>query len=502
MTFGSFTLILRRQFTHKWGRFLLASGGIMIGIWAITLTSSLSLGLSNTIIKAINSQPSAKEFSLSRTSDGKTSFLDITEAPKIVAIGDAEVNTIRSKNPDIVGISPANNILNVYQLKNNESCIQLNKKATAQEAVLAVAIANGDSQVDATKLDSQSQSSRSDLIDRCKTLSIDSKEFSSFYESNRTKWSGKTSKPSDNEIVVCFKCGSLDFYKSFDAKEPKDLLNKEITLEYQSAPEAHQADQIVDTLNSSRGSNQITQSKIINPTIVAVIDDRESNSFGGGNTNFYFGENYYKEAIKLQNPNFDTSKIGFTSYNVVVNSYDNLNKVLDSLKADKYLPISLTESIVNGVKIFFQVVTIVLSLLGLIALIASVFGIINVMTISVLERQKEIGILKSLGAKNSDIFSIFLLESALLGLLGWILGTGLAVAMGLILSAVSKAVINSNPEWKTNLETLNIQSFSPEFPWWLLLGTLFIALLFTILSGVFPAVKASKQNPVDVLRAE
>jgi putative ABC transport system permease protein len=53
-----------------------------------------------------------------------------------------------------------------------------------------------------------------------------------------------------------------------------------------------------------------------------------------------------------------------------------------------------------------------------------------------------------------------------------------------------------------NLESLNITEFSPSFPWWLIGGTLLLALIFTILSGVYPAIKAGKQNPVDVLRSE
>jgi putative ABC transport system permease protein len=124
------------------------------------------------------------------------------------------------------------------------------------------------------------------------------------------------------------------------------------------------------------------------------------------------------------------------------------------------------------------------------------------MTISVLERQKEIGILKSLGSRNLDIFYLFLTESAILGLIGWFLGTALSLFFGFLISQGFRFFIDNNSEWKSNLEVLNIDSFSPTFPFWLLLGTLALSLIFTILSGVFPAIKAARQNPVEVLRSE
>ncbi|NJK71405.1 MAG: FtsX-like permease family protein [Thermales bacterium] len=78
---------------------------------------------------------------------------------------------------------------------------------------------------------------------------------------------------------------------------------------------------------------------------------------------------------------------------------------------------------ISSAQSLFLIITIVLGLFGVIALIASIFGITNVMAISVLKRQKEIGILKALGARNTDILKIFLLESSLLGIIGWIIGT-------------------------------------------------------------------------------
>jgi len=514
MNLKSFLLILQRQFTQKWGRFLLASGGIMIGIWAITLTSSLSLGLSDTIIKAINSQPAAKEFSLSRTESGQNSFFSISEAPKFVPFSLKEFESIKAKYPEIVDISPAN-ILNIYLVndKNTEySCLKndplSNLSSLPASSLQALSPTAQDSSLNSSSSSQpaisidQIQKVTQDFSAKCPTLSVVGGVFQNFYESNRTNWLGKTEKPGRGEIVVCFKCGSLELDKKLGANEPKDLLNKEIVVEYQQSPQHYEAGKTVDVLRAERGNNNLTKSVKNTLKIVSVIDDRESSGIFSGGGNYYLDYSYFIEAIKVGNPNIVEDKIGFIQGSVVIDSYQNLDKIILDLQNEKLLPFSLIQGLIASVQTVFTVLTIVLSGFGLIALIASVFGIINVMTISVLERQKEIGILKSLGARDSDIFYIFLLESGLLGVVGWTLGTLLSVGMGTLISTIFKVVVNSNAEWKRNLDTLSIDNFAPSFPWWLLLTTFALAMFFTVISGVFPALKASKQNPVEVLRSE
>ena len=142
----------------------------------------------------------------------------------------------------------------------------------------------------------------------------------------------------------------------------------------------------------------------------------------------------------------------------------------------------------------------VLGLFGVIALVASMFGIINVMTISVLRRQKEIGILKALGARGGGIFRVFMLESLLLGVLGWGLGLVATLASLRLVSYLFDTVLLENTEWRENLGSFNITSFEPALPWYVALITLAVALFFTSVSGLVPALRAARKNPVDVLR--
>jgi ABC-type antimicrobial peptide transport system permease subunit len=492
MTFQALLLILRKQVSQKWARFLLASGGIMIGIWAITLTSSLSFGLSDTIVRAINSQPFAKEFTIGKYADGGTNPFNIASTTKPVALSLKELENIKNKYPAITDIQPEGSLGIAYsktQNPNSPSCTYFNNSQ------------------DLTNFSQDTQK----YFDDCNTNVIKNKSFYSYYENNKANWIGKTSKPNRDEMVACFRCGGLDFYKTFGVTEPNQLIGKEFTFELNDAPRTYKAGEEIsfENNNSNTGLQEsiedlnVKDSQKNTVKIVAVIDDRGSDeTFSGVFVEPYLDFSYFSDAIKSQKnlPNLDS--VGFIIAFASVDSYQNLKPVLDGLRGDSYFAFSLAETLIGSVQAGFNVLTIVLSGFGFIALVASIFGIVNVMTISVLERRKEIGVLKSLGARDMDIFKIFFLESAVLGFIGWLGGTLLGLFGGFLISTIFKAFINSNSDWKKNLEGLNIDNFSPSFPWWLLLGTLAVALFFTTLSGIFPAIRAGRQNPVEVLRSE
>ena len=120
----------------------------------------------------------------------------------------------------------------------------------------------------------------------------------------------------------------------------------------------------------------------------------------------------------------------------------------------------------------------------------------------VTEKGKDITILKALGATNNSIFQLFFIESAFLGVLGWITGTLIAVLTGYGISAIVNALLRSNPEVAQTLSSFGVTSFAPYFPWWLLLGTLVLSVLSTTISGLVPSTRAARQNPAEVMRAE
>ena len=127
-------------------------------------------------------------------------------------------------------------------------------------------------------------------------------------------------------------------------------------------------------------------------------------------------------------------------------------------------------------------------LIALISVIVSAINTSNTMITSVLERMKEIGIIKSIGARNSEVLGLFLFESGILGLvagaLGVLLGFGLTELAGYI------------------LRELGWSFLQPAYSIWLFAGCIAFATLTGAISGVIPAINASRIKPVDALRYE
>ena len=141
--------------------------------------------------------------------------------------------------------------------------------------------------------------------------------------------------------------------------------------------------------------------------------------------------------------------------------------------------LATVNSILGGVKAFIVIIAFISIFIG-------ALGIVNTMTTSVLERKREIGIMKAVGARNSQVFWQFFIESSLLGLLGGIIGA----TFGTILGVVGVQALNNfiGSELSLNIDFV--------FIFITLLGSFIIGGI----AGIVPAMRAAKQNPVEALR--
>jgi len=128
---------------------------------------------------------------------------------------------------------------------------------------------------------------------------------------------------------------------------------------------------------------------------------------------------------------------------------------------------------------------------GFITLIASVFGIVNTQYISVLERTREIGLMKALGMRRKDISRLFIIEAVWIGFLGGIIGSVVAFCLGVLANPALSDLIGFD-------KGTYILIFKPVQMLILVVSLMFIAMI----AGLLPARKAAKLDPIEALRTE
>lgn len=176
-----------------------------------------------------------------------------------------------------------------------------------------------------------------------------------------------------------------------------------------------------------------------------------------------------------------------TSLYITTDSEETTNLINSYLQTRDDLTGSVEDQLANMFSQMMSTFSIALAVIAGISLLVSLIMILVVMYMSVSERTKEIGVLKSIGARGKDIKKIFTAESIFIGLLSGICGIIFSLAFGGILAIIFTSTIG----------------FAPiSYEWYYFIGALVISVLISTLAGLYPASKAAKLDPVESLRHE
>ena len=178
---------------------------------------------------------------------------------------------------------------------------------------------------------------------------------------------------------------------------------------------------------------------------------------------------------------------GMSLQSVAENIKKDLRRYRNVKEGKEDFAVSTPEETAKTFQTVLNIVVAVLVGIAAISLLVGGVGIMNTMYTSVLERRREIGIMKAIGARNRDILSIFLFEAGILGLLGGAIG----IALGILFSKMVEFIATAA------LGTTLIQA---SFPWYLILGALAFSFGVGTAAGTLPAMQASRLPPVEALR--
>jgi putative ABC transport system permease protein len=232
-------------------------------------------------------------------------------------------------------------------------------------------------------------------------------------------------------------------------------------------------------------------------TVVGVARDHEKEDLDIGSFNYITRGDVYLPLQTAQEIHARLPPDPFGSFHTLlvrVDREENVRQVHEAIKAKGYRAQSFVE-LVDQVQLNVLLITFATAFVAVVALVVSALGITNTLLMSVLERTHEIGVMKAVGARDGHVLALFVIEGAVLGLAGSLLG----LLLGWLASLPGDAIVHSMVEVQID------QPFTESvfaFPWWLVLGVPVFVTLLTTAAAVYPARRAARVNPVVALRHE
>ncbi len=287
-----------------------------------------------------------------------------------------------------------------------------------------------------------------------------------------------------------------DFAKTLEPN-PNDMIGKEIVLRYaeRRAPEAG---------GSGSSEDEFSFSVVRKEQPLKVVGVIDQEPFGGMRmisrariflpTEMADSLNMVQFSDVRTAANADAGKGGKT-YSMLTVRVSSAGKVEQVQEAIKKLGLR-TYSILDATKSlrrFFAIFDMFLGIFGSLALAVASLAIVNTLVMAVLERRREIGVMKALGADDRDVKKLFFTEAGAMGIIGGALGVGLGWLIGRAINFGTTIYLR-----RQNLPPENVWLV----PWWLIGGAIVFAVIVSLIAALYPAARAAKLDPIQALRYE
>jgi putative ABC transport system permease protein len=284
-----------------------------------------------------------------------------------------------------------------------------------------------------------------------------------------------------NEVLL-----QRDFAKKLDAN-PEAVLGKSLTVRYAQ----RQSGEDSGSFSIERTEKQFT--------IVGLLEEEP---FGGMRmisrarvflpTQTALQMNLMQPADTQQLVRSSSGSRTYSMLTVRMKSAVYAEKVEESVKKMNFSAYSYLDA-TRSMRRFFAVLDMFLGIFGSLALAVASLAIVNTLVMAVLERRREIGVMKALGASDIDVKKLFFAEAAAMGFVGGLLGVGLGWIIGRAINFGTNLYLHKLKMPAENLWTV---------PLWLVCGAVVFAVLVSVTAGIYPAARAARLDPVQALRYE
>ncbi len=312
------------------------------------------------------------------------------------------------------------------------------------------------------------------------------------------------SGPEANEAIL-----QIEFARDL-SKQTDSLIGKDLVLRYaekeplpadsatgKAAEQSGAKNSDADDAPASGGFSLVPREMKLR--VIGVVETEPATGFGGFGRGRLLIPLQVAQNLRIAQPTDmremlrgNTGKPAYETLTVRVSSPKAVQSVEDTIKGMGFGTFSILDATKN-MMLFFTVFDSLLLIFGSLALTVASLGIVNTLVMAILERRREIGILKALGAADRDVRRLFFVEAGAMGLLGGVLGVGMGWLIGRALTIGTNAYLK-----RQELPAIDISSIH----WWMVALAIGVSFFVSLAAGMYPASRAARLNPVEALRYE